>query len=87
MITGKQLILSIDDIDSLLHHLRFISRTYYLIDEEDTKVETAFRENDDTMPLELFPLTSWTNERMVVPYEIIEYRLKKLIENKINGVQ
>ncbi len=79
---SKQVTFTIEEIDSFLHSLHFIGRTYYLIDEEDTKVEEAFRDNNNEMPKELFPLLSWTNERMVIPYEIIEHKIRKLIENK-----
>lgn len=80
----KQVIISIDDLANLLHKWRGIARDYYLIDEEDTNVEIAFREadNEGKIPDRLFPIISWSNERAVIPVEIIEYDIKKLIEGQ-----
>ena len=67
----------------MLHKLRYIAHTYYLIDEEETDVEKVFREDENKALRDLYPIISWTNERAVVPIDILEYQIKKLMESEV----
>lgn len=94
---------TIKTFEQLISEIKRIATTYeYYVDEEDTKIEEIAlhapyggmyekRKPEDDIGLRNIPdlavLVDWTNERLVIPVEIVEKLVKELQINCENSTR